>query len=244
MFYRRKKTVRGEEQDEFASYSLYGDEGDDAGWMGDRTWVKEADEGVWDDVTYDTDAIVVSRNGQSTLPTTGFGAALKDDDEPVEPPKDAKGNVLTRDDITATLATLRQSRLNIDNDVQRIDDPEEQALTALTLAKRYDDLEKEMKEALRDLDRYEAASLAEHGAREYEMGSLEDNQVITKMVDEEVEWFDNELQALKERVAARVQKRLDALRAEGKTISVETRDRIYDSLAKAEIMEAWEPMEF
>lgn len=185
---------------------------------------------IVDDEPWGFGAVTSSTSGSSTK-------------EP-EPVLDEDGQPLTREDIYEAMANLEVSRLHIDRDVRRIQDPEEQAEQAEALDDRYDRLEREYKEKLRDIERWESYQLDKIGARNYKMGTDEGNIAITEMVDDEIDWFEEEFGKLKQKLGRRIRGKLDELEAQGMSVSDKSRDCIYEDLADEEIIEAWEPLEF
>jgi hypothetical protein len=162
----------------------------------------------------------------------------------IEPPVDKDGNILTEGELNEALMNLTVTRLNIDEDVRRIKDPEEQANACKQLEKRYRDLEKDLKGKLDDLRKWNRSRFTDEGVEDYGLESVEENRAVTEMVDDEVGWYEDELRVLKDELAERIQMRIDDLRAKGLDMNDRVRDRIYESLVDEEVIEAWEPLEF
>jgi hypothetical protein len=173
----------------------------------------------------------------------GFSRALIEEED-VELPTDDQGNILTREEIDAALEQLWDSRLNIDHDVRRLEDPEQQADTAADLVEHYNKLEKKYKKFRDDIDKYEREMLARVGARPYGMETEDGNLAVTDVMDDIVDWYEHEHAMLKERMAAKIRGRIKKLRVEGHTVNDKTRDKMYETLVTEEVIEAWEPLEF
>lgn len=202
-------------------YSLYGDS---YGWLDDEA-------------------------AEATLNRFGFGRDLvrRDKDEPSDPPKDEQGNVLTVEAVLEALDALEASRLDIDSMARErsSDDLEEQATYCKALEAQYTKKERKLKDALRAIQKYEDEQAARRGFYDFGLGDdKEGNQKVEQLLEENVEWFEDEVHALKERLAERVRKGLEAIEADGHEVTDEVRDEVYHALVTEEVIEEWEPLLF
>lgn len=196
---------------------------------------------VWDDIHDELDRYGVdsySKTTTYTAPTQRTPAKKK---EPPQPPKDDQGNVLTAEEIKEALSNVKQAAFRIDAEVRGIRDPEKQALAVKDHIWEYKSRIRKLEDWLDDAKRYERHRLLELGIRPFGMPGDEGNRAITEIVDEQTEWFHDELDGLKDQLAERIRAKLDSLE---EPAPVKTRDAIYDALVDAEVIESWEPLEF
>lgn len=181
---------------------------------------------------------VGSNGSNDNRKLTGIGSGTLVRTDP-KPPLDSDGDPLTEAEILTMIQSVSQSRLDIDKSVRGRGTPQQEAERAKALDKHYTKLEQKLKAQLREAREYEKHRLEKVGGREYQAGSDEANVAITKMVDERVEWFHDQVQTLKEGLAESVRSKLQEI---GR-VSAETRDLIYDDLVNQEVIEEWEPLE-
>lgn len=161
---------------------------------------------------------------------------------PPKPPTDKDGEPLTAEQIRTALSNLYETMMGIDEIAGDVEDPEEQAKKAKKLFARWRKREKRLEDQLEQAIEFERYELKEKGIVPFGMPTDEGNREITKLVEEQCEWFDNQLDDLKDELADRIRARLDEMGDEAN--KPEVRDKIYDMLAAQEIIESWEPLEF
>lgn len=181
--------------------------------------------------------------GEADQGTIGFGRELTTTKSDPEPPKDKRGETLTSEDVRRAIGNLDETRLRLDKIVGDIEHPEKQALRAVELAERWKDRRKDLERKLKKAEEYERWVARQSGIVSFGMDDDEGNEAVTAIVDEEADWYHAEIDALKDRAADRVRSRLDTLVANGKPVSVEVRDSIYEALVEKEVIEIWEPLE-
>lgn len=160
-----------------------------------------------------------------------------------EPVLDKDGEILTSEDIIEALKGLYEREIQIDADAKRKhpDHPEHQALRAKKLADRYKGQRGNLMGDLKKAQRYERYQRELTGIRDY--GLSEDaNRALTGTVDDLVEGFFDNLDRMKDAVAAGIRAQLDELGEEG--IDTKLREKIYDEVSRRGIIENWEPLEF
>jgi len=131
-------------------------------------------------------------------------------------------------------------RLSIDDEAAEFtDDPEEQARVALQLERFYDDFEDKVDDA--SMERTER--LTKQGARDFGLEDDKDNVTVTKSMDELIDWYEEELQTIKDQLAGKIRSEIDELRKD-MDLSGSTKDLMYADLVDAEVIEQWEPLLF
>jgi hypothetical protein len=207
-------------------------------YVDDRQYGAAAQSDVWDDV--DKAVAELEEKGYMRIPANG--SPKKAEQKDPYPPRDNQGNVLSIEDCEEGLLVIQEARLRIDEEVQKIRNQEHAANRARKLKKKYDEKEKELKRCLDQAISFQRFEQRRKGIRDFGMPDDDGNRAITELVAQETKQFNDTVDEMKDAVAKRVRDRLDELGEDAN--DPEVRDRIYEALAEAEIIQPWEPLEF